>query len=151
LPLIYVAGQLGLGRSASTISGLGVTVPLLAGAGLALAADGHVAIFMPGVHVWVTAAFVGVTLAITAFPMLTRIIIERGLSGTRFGTLALACGGIDDMAAWILLAGVLSLASAKLWPVTKALAGAPPATIWSPRRWTGSAACWSRCSSPTRG
>jgi Kef-type K+ transport system membrane component KefB len=143
LPVIYVAGQLGLvalmfqagrelrsylrpglGRTASTISGLGVTVPLMAGAGLALAADGHVAIFMPGVRVWVTAAFVGVTLAITAFPMLARIIIERGLSGTRFGTLALACGGIDDMAAWILLAGVLSLASAKLWPVTKALAGA---------------------------
>ena len=79
---------------------------------------------MPGVHIGVTAAFIGVTLAITAFPMLARIIIERGLSGTRFGSLALACGGIDDMAAWILLAGVLSLASAKLWPVTKALGGA---------------------------
>jgi Kef-type K+ transport system membrane component KefB len=56
--------------------------------------------------------------------MLARIIVERGLSGTRFGSLALACGGIDDMAAWILLAGVLSLASAKLWPFTKALGGA---------------------------
>jgi Kef-type K+ transport system membrane component KefB len=143
LPVIYVAGQLGLvalmfqagrelrsylrpglGRTASTISGLGVAVPLAAGAGLAFAASGHVAIFMPGVSTGVTAAFVGVTLAITAFPMLARIIIERGLSGTRFGTLALACGGIDDMAAWILLAGVLSLASAKLWPFEKALAGA---------------------------
>jgi Kef-type K+ transport system membrane component KefB len=142
LPTLYVAGQLGLvalmfqagrelrsylrrglGRTASTISGVGVAVPLAAGAGLAFAADGHVAIFVPGVHVGVTAAFVGVTLAITAFPMLARIIIERGLSGTRFGTLALACGGIDDMIAWILLAGVLSLASAKLWPFTKALAG----------------------------
>jgi Kef-type K+ transport system membrane component KefB len=143
LPIIYVAGQLGLvalmfqagrelrgylrpglGRTASTISGLGVVVPLAAGAGLAFAADGHVAIFVPGVHLGVTAAFVGVTLAITAFPMLARIIIERGLSGTRFGTLALACGGIDDMIAWILLAGVLSLASEKLWPFTKALTGA---------------------------
>jgi Kef-type K+ transport system membrane component KefB len=143
LPIVYVAGQLGLvalmfqagrelrgylrpglGRTASMISGLGVAVPLAAGAGLAFAADGHVAIFVPGVRVGVTAAFVGVTLAITAFPMLARIIIERGLSGTRFGTLALACGGIDDMVAWILLAGVLSLASAKLWPFTKALVGA---------------------------
>jgi Kef-type K+ transport system membrane component KefB len=143
LPIIYVAGQLGLvalmfqagrelrsylrpglGRTASTISGLGVAVPLAAGAGLAFAAYGHVAIFVPGVSTGVTAAFVGVTLAITAFPMLARIIIERGLSGTRFGTLALACGGIDDMAAWILLAGVLSLASAKLWPFEKALVGA---------------------------
>lgn len=143
LPIIYVTGQLGLvalmfaagrelrsylrpglGRTASTISGLGVAVPLAAGAGLVFAANGHVAIFMPGVRVGVTAAFVGVTLAITAFPMLARIIIERGLSGTRFGSLALACGGIDDMAAWILLAGVLSLASMKLWPFAKAVGGA---------------------------
>jgi Kef-type K+ transport system membrane component KefB len=148
LPVLYVAGQLGLvalmfqagrelrsylrpglGRIASTISGLGVAVPLAAGVGLAFAADGHVAIFMPGVNAGVTAAFVGVTLAITAFPMLARIIIERGLSGTRFGTLALACGGIDDMAAWILLAGVLSLASAKLWPFEKALVGAVVLTV----------------------
>jgi Kef-type K+ transport system membrane component KefB len=143
LPVIYVAGQLGLvalmfqagrelrsylrpglGRAAFTISGLGVAVPLAAGAGLAFAAHGHVDIFMPGVHIGVTAAFIGVTLAITAFPMLARILIERCLSGTRFGSLALACGGIDDIAAWILLAGVLSLASAKLWPFTKALGGA---------------------------
>jgi Kef-type K+ transport system membrane component KefB len=143
LPIIYVAGQLGLvalmfqagrelrgyvkpglGRTAATISGLGVLVPLVAGAGLAFAAVGHVALFMPGVKTGVTAAFIGVTLAITAFPMLARIIIERRLSGTRFGSLALACGGIDDMAAWILLAGVLSLASSRLWPFTKAIGGA---------------------------
>jgi Kef-type K+ transport system membrane component KefB len=143
LPIIYVAGQLGLaalmfqagrelrgylrpglGRTAATISGLGVTVPLAAGIGLAYAFEGHVAITVPGVSGDVTAAFVGVTLAITAFPMLARIIIERGLSGTRFGSLALACGGIDDMAAWLMLAGVLSLASGKAWPITKALAGA---------------------------
>lgn len=143
LPVIYVGGQLGLialmfqagrelrgylrpglGRTALAISGAGVAAPLAVGAGLALAASGHVAIFVPGVKTGVTAAFVGVTLAITAFPMLARIIVERGLSGTRFGSLALASGGIDDMAAWILLAGVLSLASAKPWPVTKAIAGA---------------------------
>jgi len=143
LPIVYVTGQLGLvalmfqagrelrgylrpgiGATASLISGLGVTVPFAAGIGLAFAADGRVAIFMPGVHVWVSATFIGVTLAITAFPMLARIIMERRLSGTRFGLLALACGGIDDMAAWIMLAGVLSLASAKLWPFTKALVGA---------------------------
>jgi Kef-type K+ transport system membrane component KefB len=143
LSVIYVTGQLGLaalmfqagrelrgylkpglGRTALTISGVGVTVPLVVGTGLALAAAGHVALFVPGVKTGVTAAFVGVTLAITAFPMLARIITERGLAGTRFGSLALASGGIDDMAAWILLAGVLSLASAKLWPFTKAIGGA---------------------------
>jgi Kef-type K+ transport system membrane component KefB len=143
LPVIYVAGQLGLvalmfqagrelrgylkpglGRTALTISGVGVTVPFVIGAGLTLAAAGHVDLFVPGVKTGVTAAFVGVTLAITAFPMLARIIMERGLSGTRFGSLALASGAIDDMAAWILLAGVLSLASSRLWPFTKAVVGA---------------------------
>jgi Kef-type K+ transport system membrane component KefB len=143
LPVIYVTGQLGLaalmfqagrelrsylrpglGRAAATISGVGVAVPVAAGAGLVFAFQGHVAISVRGHGIGVTAAFVGVTLAITAFPMLARIIIERGLSGTRFGSLALASGGIDDMAAWIMLAGVLSLASARLWPITKALVGA---------------------------
>ncbi|HEX4829546.1 MAG TPA: cation:proton antiporter [Trebonia sp.] len=143
LPVIYVAGQLGLialmfqagrelrgylrpglGRTAGLVSGVGVTVPLLCGTGLALLASGRVAIFVPGVRTWVTAAFVGVTLAITAFPMLARIIVERGLSGTRFGSLALASGGIDDMAAWILLAGVLSLAAMNSWLVIKAVGGA---------------------------
>jgi Kef-type K+ transport system membrane component KefB len=143
LPVIYVAGQLGLvalmfqagrelrgylrpglGRSAAAISGIGVTVPLAAGVALAFAAHGHVPIFRPGVSAGVTALFVGVTLAITAFPMLARIILERDLSGTRFGSLALACGGLDDLAAWVLLAGVLSLAAARLWLVGKALVGA---------------------------
>jgi Kef-type K+ transport system membrane component KefB len=143
LPVIYVAGQVGLvalmfgagrelrsylrpglGRTASLISAVGVGIPLLAGIGLAFLVEGHVAVFVPGVRSGVVAAFVGVTLAITAFPMLARIIVERGLSGTRFGSLALACGGIDDMAAWVMLAGVLSLASSKLWPFEKAVVGA---------------------------
>jgi len=143
LPVVYVAGQLGLialmfqagrelrgylrpglGRTALAVSGAGIVAPLALGAGLAVLAEGHVAIFVPRVEEGVTSAFVGVTLAITAFPMLARIIVERGLSGTRFGSLALASGGIDDMAAWILLAGVLSLASARPWPIAKAIAGA---------------------------
>jgi Kef-type K+ transport system membrane component KefB len=143
LPVLYVAGQFGLialmfqagrelrgylrpglGRTALAISGAGIAVPLALGAGLTLMVAGHVAIVVPDVKTGVTAAFVGVTLAITAFPMLARIIVERGLSGTRFGSLALASGGVDDLAAWILLAGVLSLASSRAWPVTKAIAGA---------------------------
>jgi len=143
LPVLYVAGQLGLialmfqaghelrgylkpglGRTALAISGAGIAAPLVLGAGLTLVVAGHVAIFAPDVTTAVTAAFVGVTLAITAFPMLARIIVERGLSGTRFGSLALASGGVDDLAAWILLAGVLSLASSRAWPVAKAIAGA---------------------------
>lgn len=56
------------------------------GVGLTLMAHGHVGIYVDGVSVWVTAAFVGVALSITAFPMLARIITERGLAGSRFGS-----------------------------------------------------------------
>jgi len=143
LPVIYVAGQLGLvalmfqagrelrgylrpglGRAALTVSSLGVVVPLVAGAGMAYAFHTHVGITEPGVSPAVTAVFVGVTLAITAFPMLARIIIERGLSGTRYGSLALASGGIDDFAAWLMLAAVLSVASGRPGPIVTAVVGA---------------------------
>src|SRR5262249_55121966 len=46
--------------------------------------------------------------AITAFPMLARIIYERGLAGTAIGTLALAAGAINDAAAWCVLAIVVA-------------------------------------------
>jgi Kef-type K+ transport system membrane component KefB len=52
--------------------------------------------------------FLGAAMCITAFPMLARIIIERGLSGTMLGTLSLAAGAMGDAAAWCLLAVVLS-------------------------------------------
>jgi len=141
-PVLYVAGQVGLvtlmyqaGRelrpflkrglasTAAVVSGAGVLVPVALGVGLTLAVNGHIDIFVPGVSVGVSAAFVGVALAITAFPMLARIISERGLSGTRYGSLSLASGAVDDVVAWVLLAGVLSVASGHVWPILKAVGG----------------------------
>ena len=52
--------------------------------------------------------FLGAAIAITAFPMLARIISERGLAGTSLGTLALTAGAVDDAAAWCILAIVLA-------------------------------------------
>jgi Kef-type K+ transport system membrane component KefB len=52
--------------------------------------------------------FMGAAIAITAFPMLARIIHERGLSHTALGTLSLSAGAIDDAAAWCVLALVLA-------------------------------------------
>ncbi|MFV2103586.1 cation:proton antiporter [Micromonospora sp. LOL_024] len=71
-----------------------------------------------------SAAFVGVALAITAFPMLARIITERGHAGTRHGTLSLASGAIDDVVAWIGLAAVLAFASGRVGPAIVTLGGA---------------------------
>ncbi|MEV4312159.1 cation:proton antiporter [Actinocrispum sp. NPDC049592] len=101
----------GLGRSASMISLAGVTTPLVMGVALVLLINGRIDVLAPGVSVTVSALFVGVTLAITAFPMLARIISERNLSGTRYGSLSLACGAIDDGMAWILLAVTIGIAT----------------------------------------
>jgi Kef-type K+ transport system membrane component KefB len=141
-PVLYVAGQIGLvafmflagyefraylvkgvASTAAAVSAAGVAVPLGLGIGLALLARGHVDIFVEGVPVGVGAMFVGVALAITAFPMLARIITERGLAGTRHGSLALACGALDDVVAWVMLAGVLSIASGHTRPILVAIGG----------------------------
>nr|WP_206441112.1 cation:proton antiporter [Streptomyces boncukensis] len=141
-PVLYVVGQIGLvalmfaagyefrahaGRglagTAATVSAAGIVLPLLLGAGLTLAVHGHVGVFVDGVSPGVTAAFVGVTLTVTAFPMLARLITERGLAGSRFGTLALASGAVDDVTAWLLLAGVLSVAAGEAELIVKAAGG----------------------------
>ncbi|MBS2536559.1 cation:proton antiporter [Catenulispora sp. NF23] len=141
-PVLYVAGQIGLvafmfqaghefrshldrriARAAAVVSGAGILAPLVLGTLLAFGAHGRVGIFVPGVRPAVTASFVGVALAITAFPMLARIITERGLAGTRYGSLALASGAIDDVVAWCLLAGVLAMASGRPKPIVVAVGG----------------------------
>ncbi|CAM3464396.1 cation:proton antiporter [Kibdelosporangium persicum] len=101
----------GLGRPAGTVSLAGVTAPLLLGVGLILVTQGHVDALKEGVPVGVSALFVGVALAITAFPMLARIISERNLTRTRQGSLSLAAGALDDGVAWILLALTIGLAT----------------------------------------
>ncbi|MFG1884890.1 cation:proton antiporter [Micromonospora sp. NPDC049102] len=143
LPILYVVGQVGLvlfmfqagyaftshrvtglAGTAGAVSLAGVTAPLVLGILLVLGMAGFVPIRTDGVSLGVSAAFVGVALAITAFPMLARIITERGLAGTRFGLLALASGAVDDMVAWIMLAAVLAFASGAAGPALVTVGGA---------------------------
>lgn len=56
--------------------------------------------------------FVGVALSITAFPVLARILGDRGLQRTPLGTLALTCAAINDAIAWCLLAFAVSIMQA---------------------------------------
>jgi len=56
--------------------------------------------------------FTGVALSITAFPVLARILEDRGLQRTPLGTLALTCAAINDAIAWCLLAFAVSLMQA---------------------------------------
>lgn len=56
------------------------------------------------------ALFMGVALAVTAFPVLARIIADRGMNGTRLGTIALSAAAVCDVAAWSALALVQAIA-----------------------------------------
>jgi Kef-type K+ transport system membrane component KefB len=52
--------------------------------------------------------YLGAAMSVTAFPVLARIIQDRGIGGTALGTLALSAGSIDDMISWMLLGIVLT-------------------------------------------
>lgn len=125
--ILYVGAQLGVGlymflvglefkidlfrsrfRSAASVSVAGMVVPFILGALLAPWLITVPGLFSEKTVVYQAALFLGAAIAITAFPMLARIIYERGLSGTSLGTLALAAGAIDDAAAWCVLAIVLA-------------------------------------------
>jgi Kef-type K+ transport system membrane component KefB len=53
--------------------------------------------------------FLGIAMSITAFPVLARILEERGLQSTMLGTTAILCAAVDDVVAWLLLAVALAL------------------------------------------
>ena len=95
-------------RSAAAVSVAGMAVPFALGALIAVWLVKQPGFFGERTHAADAALFLGASMAITAFPMLARIIYERGLSGTTLGTLALAAGAIDDGAAWCVLAVVLA-------------------------------------------
>ncbi|HEY0611438.1 MAG TPA: cation:proton antiporter [Chitinophaga sp.] len=58
------------------------------------------------------ALFMGISMSITAFPVLARIVQERKLTGTPLGTLAITCAAADDITAWCMLAAVVAIAKA---------------------------------------
>ncbi|RHJ95210.1 cation:proton antiporter [Parabacteroides bouchesdurhonensis] len=58
------------------------------------------------------ALFIGIAMSITAFPVLARIIQEKGLTKTHLGTISLASAANGDITAWCLLAVVVAIAQA---------------------------------------
>ena len=95
-------------RSAASISIAGIVAPFLLGGTLAYFIADDPQLFAEKTTSLEAVLFMGAAMAITAFPMLARIIFEQGLTKTSLGTLALAAGSIDDMAAWCVLALVLA-------------------------------------------
>ena len=58
------------------------------------------------------ALFMGIAMSITAFPVLARVIQERGLTKTRLGAMAITCAAADDITAWCILAVVIAIVKA---------------------------------------
>lgn len=56
--------------------------------------------------------FIGIAMSITAFPVLARIVQERGLHKTKLGTMVITCAAADDITAWCLLAAVIAIVKA---------------------------------------
>jgi Kef-type K+ transport system membrane component KefB len=58
------------------------------------------------------ALFMGIAVSITAFPVLARILQERGLTKTSLGAIVITCAAFDDVTAWCILAMVVAIAKA---------------------------------------
>jgi Kef-type K+ transport system membrane component KefB len=56
--------------------------------------------------------FMGIAMSITAFPVLARIVQERGIHKTRLGTIVITCAAADDITAWCILAAVIAIVKA---------------------------------------
>ncbi|MGC4031137.1 MAG: cation:proton antiporter [Tepidisphaeraceae bacterium] len=59
------------------------------------------------------ALFMGAAMSITAFPVLARILTERGLLKTKVGAIAITCAAVDDVSAWCMLAFVVAVGRAE--------------------------------------
>jgi Kef-type K+ transport system membrane component KefB len=95
-------------RSAASVSIAGIVTPFALGCVLASALASDRRFFPEGVSSLHAMVFLGAAMSVTAFPVLARIIHERGLTGTSLGTLTLAAGSVDDAAAWCILALLLA-------------------------------------------
>jgi len=98
-------------QAAIAISHSSIAVPFLLGAAFALWLYPRYS--TSAVSFSTFALFIGVAMSITAFPVLARILTDRGMQKTPLGALALACAAIDDVTAWCLLAFAMSVAHAQ--------------------------------------
>ena len=95
-------------HTAILVSHASIIVPFFMGVGLALWLYQMLA--PPGTSFTSFALFMGIAMSITAFPVLARILADRGMSQTYLGNIALTCAAVDDVTAWCILAMVVAVA-----------------------------------------
>ena len=125
--VLYVGAQLGVGlymfmvgtsfqgahfkakaKSAASVSLAGIVAPFLIAVAITPFLLKVPGLFAAGISQANATLFMGACIALTAFPMLARIINERGLAKTSLGTLSLTAGAFDDAVSWCVLAVVLA-------------------------------------------
>ncbi|MEY2927903.1 MAG: hypothetical protein RL367_2380, partial [Pseudomonadota bacterium] len=125
--VLYAGAQLGVGlymflvgttlqidhfrskaKSALGVSLAGIIAPFLIAVAITPFLLTVPGLFSEGISRANATLFMGACIALTAFPMLARIINERGLSHTSLGTLSLTAGAFDDACSWCVLAVVLA-------------------------------------------
>lgn len=141
--VLYVGAQLGVGlymflvglgfdrthfrsnvASAGAVSISGMAAPFLFAVLLTPWLISIPGLFAPDLSLFQATLFMGACISITAFPMLARIIHERGLSKSPLGSLSLSAGAIDDAGAWTVLAIVLATFGGGSAVAMKAIFGA---------------------------
>jgi Kef-type K+ transport system membrane component KefB len=125
--VLYAGAQLGVGlymflvgttlrldhfkskaKAASMVSMAGIAAPFAIAVLITPLLLGVPGLFASGISQANATLFLGACIALTAFPMLARIINERGLADSSLGTLSLTAGAFDDACSWCVLAIVLA-------------------------------------------
>jgi Kef-type K+ transport system membrane component KefB len=97
-------------KEAVVISHASIVIPFALGIGLAYFVYFK---FAPeGVAFLPFALFMGISMSITAFPVLARIVQERGIHKTKLGAIVITCAAADDITAWCILAAVIAIVKA---------------------------------------
>src|SRR5206468_9184987 len=97
-------------QTAVVVSHSSIVLPYFLGVTLALFLYPELA--QPGASFVAFALFMGICMSITAFPVLVRILQDRGIFKTPLGSMATACAAVDDVTAWSILAFVVAIARA---------------------------------------
>ena len=106
-------------------SQVSIALPFALGCGLAVVL--YPAFSPPGVRLLAFALFMGIAMSITAFPVLARILTDRGLSRTELGLAAITCAAVNDVMGWCLLAIVVGVSRAA---VSSAMVSAALAVVY---------------------
>ncbi len=99
-------------NDAVVISHASIVIPFALGMGLSYFIYQNTTFTPKGVDFLSFSLFMGIAMSITAFPVLARIVQERGIHKTKLGTIVITCAAADDITAWCILAAVIAIVKA---------------------------------------